>query len=78
MKDKSIQEEIRAGLKNLRLHDWAYEKSNHVFFHLNDSDIIQILKYLDSKGARVRGERRVGDGYILEKNRRGYERLIEE
>jgi len=38
----------------------------------------EILKYLDSKGARVRGERRVGDGYILEKNRRGYERLIEE
>ena len=50
----SIQKEIRTGLKNLLLHDWAYKRGSHVSFYLNDSDVGIILKYLDSKDGLVK------------------------
>ena len=72
----SIQKEIKAGLKNIKLHKWRYDGGETCFF-LNDSDVKLILKYLDSKDVRVRTQKAIEyRGREMAWPR--YERLIEE
>ena len=50
------QEEIRKGLKELRLSAWSYDgKISHPHF-LSPIDVNNIIKYLDSQGVVIKVE----------------------